>query len=419
MTNFFDIGSVVLASVATAGVLVFILVGLLVYAKEKLIPSGNLSIVLNGDVEHPFLVEPGSTLLSALNNQSIYLPSACGGGGTCALCKCQVIEGGGDVLATESVHLTRKEVKDYWRLGCQVKVKQDMKIHVPEEIFGIKKWDCTVVSNDNVATFIKEFVVQLPEGEALDFEPGGYIQIDVPECTVNFASMDIEPRFREDWDSMNLWNLKMVTNEPVVRAYSMANHPAEGSIVKLNIRIATPPWDRAKNGFQSVNPGICSSYIFGLKPGDRVTVSGPYGEFFIKDTNKEMVYIGGGAGMAPLRSHLFHLFQTLKTGRKVTYWYGGRSMKELFYTDEFRKIEEEFPNFTYHIALSEPKPEDNWTGPTGFVHQVLLDNYLSTHPEPEEIEYYLCGPGMMLQASLQMLDDLGVPKENIAFDDFG
>lgn len=419
MTNFFDIGSVVLASVATAGVLVFILVGLLVYAKEKLIPSGNLSIVLNGDVEHPFLVEPGSTLLSALNNQSIYLPSACGGGGTCALCKCQVIEGGGDVLATESVHLTRKEVKDYWRLGCQVKVKQDMKIHVPEEIFGIKKWDCTVVSNDNVATFIKEFVVQLPEGEALDFEPGGYIQIDVPECTVNFASMDIEPRFREDWDSMNLWNLKMVTNEPVVRAYSMANHPAEGSIVKLNIRIATPPWDRAKNGFQSVNPGICSSYIFGLKPGDRVTVSGPYGEFFIKDTNKEMVYIGGGAGMAPLRSHLFHLFQTLKTGRKVTYWYGGRSMKELFYTDEFRKIEEEFPNFTYHIALSEPKPEDNWTGPTGFVHQVLLDNYLSTHPEPEEIEYYLCGPGMMLQASHQMLDDLGVPKENIAFDDFG
>ena len=419
MTNFFDIGSVVLASVATAGVLVFILVGLLVYAKEKLIPSGNLSIVLNGDVEHPFLVEPGSTLLSALNNQSIYLPSACGGGGTCALCKCQVIEGGGDVLATESVHLTRKEVKDYWRLGCQVKVKQDMKIHVPEEIFGIKKWDCTVVSNDNVATFIKEFVVQLPEGEALDFEPGGYIQIDVPECTVNFASMDIEPRFREDWDSMNLWNLKMVTNEPVVRAYSMANHPAEGSIVKLNIRIATPPWDRAKNGFQSVNPGICSSYIFGLKPGDRVTVSGPYGEFFIKDTNKEMVYIGGGAGMAPLRSHLFHLFQTLKTGRKVTYWYGGRSMKELFYTDEFQKIEEEFPNFTYHIALSEPKPEDNWTGPTGFVHQVLLDNYLSTHPEPEEIEYYLCGPGMMLQASLQMLDDLGVPKENIAFDDFG
>lgn len=419
MTNFFDIGSVVLASVATAGVLVFILVGLLVYAKEKLIPSGNLSIVLNGDVEHPFLVEPGSKLLSALNNQSIYLPSACGGGGTCALCKCQVIEGGGDVLATESVHLTRKEVKDYWRLGCQVKVKQDMKIHVPEEIFGIKKWDCTVVSNDNVATFIKEFVVQLPEGEALDFEPGGYIQIDVPECTVNFASMDIEPRFREDWDSMNLWNLKMVTNEPVVRAYSMANHPAEGSIVKLNIRIATPPWDRAKNGFQSVNPGICSSYIFGLKPGDRVTVSGPYGEFFIKDTNKEMVYIGGGAGMAPLRSHLFHLFQTLKTGRKVTYWYGGRSMKELFYTDEFQKIEEEFPNFTYHIALSEPKPEDNWTGPTGFVHQVLLDNYLSTHPEPEEIEYYLCGPGMMLQASLQMLDDLGVPKENIAFDDFG
>ena len=419
MSNFTEIGSVVLASVATAGILVFILVGLLVYAKEKLIPSGDLSVILNDDVDNPFHVEPGSTLLSALNSQSIYLPSACGGGGTCALCKCQVMEGGGDVLPTESVHLTRKEVKEHWRLGCQVKVKQDMKIHVPEEVFGIKKWDCTVVGNDNVATFIKEFVVELPEGESLDFEPGGYIQIDVPECHINFSDMDIQPRFREDWDNMHLWNLKMETDEPVVRAYSMANHPAEGSIVKLNIRIATPPWDRAKNDFKAVNPGICSSYIFSLKPGDKVTVSGPYGEFFIKDTDKEMVYIGGGAGMAPLRSHLFHLFQTLKTGRKVSYWYGGRSLKELFYTDEFRKIEEAFPNFTYNIALSEPKPEDNWTGPTGFVHQVLLDNYLSSHSEPEEIEYYLCGPGMMLKASLGMLDDLGVPNENIAFDDFG
>ena len=374
-----EILSVVLASVATAGLLVLVLTGLLVFAKEKLIPSGDISLVINGDAENPVIVQPGSTLLGALNEQNVYLPSACGGGGTCAMCKCQVLEGGGEVLPTEAVHLTRKEQKENWRLGCQVKVKQDMTIKVPEEIFGIKKWECEVISNENVATFIKEFVVRLPEGESLDFESGGYIQVDVPPCDVNFKDFEVQKEYQEDWDGLNVWDLNMVSKEEVVRAYSMANHPAEGNIIKLNIRIATPPWDRNKGGWADLNPGICSSYIFNLKAGDKVTISGPYGEFFIKETEGEMVYIGGGAGMAPLRSHLFHLFHTLKTGRKVSFWYGGRSAKELFYTEEFRAIEEAFPNFTYHLALSEPKEEDNWDGPVGFIHQVLLDNYLSKH----------------------------------------
>jgi Na+-transporting NADH:ubiquinone oxidoreductase subunit F len=335
------------------------------------------------------------------------------------MCRCQVLEGGGDVLPTEMNHLSRKEAQEHWRLACQVKVKQDMKIKVPEEIFGIKKWECEVVSNDNVATFIKEFVVRLPPGETLHFESGGYIQIDVPPIEADFKDMVVQERFREDWDKFKLWDLKMKNDEPIFRAYSMANHPAEGNIVMLNIRIATPPWDRAKNGWMDVKPGICSSYVFTRKPGDKVTISGPYGEFFIKDTDKEMVYIGGGAGMAPLRSHIFHLFHTLKTKRKVSYWYGGRSTRELFYTDHFRDIESKFPNFSYHIALSEPLPTDNWTGPVGFIHQVVLNEYLSKHPEPEEIEYYLCGPPLMLKAVMKMLDDLGVPPSNIAFDDFG
>ncbi len=414
-----EILSVVLASIGTAGLLVIALTGVLVYAKEKLIPSGDITIIMNGDEDNPVTVAPGATLLTALNEQAVYLPSACGGGGTCAMCKCQVIEGGGEVLPTEAVHLSRKEQKENWRLGCQVKIKEDMKIQVPEEVFGIKKWECEVVSNDNVATFIKEFVVKLPEGETLDFEPGGYIQIDVPPSDINFKDFDIQPEYHEDWDALNVWDLNMRSREEVVRAYSMANHPAEGNIVMLNIRIATPPWDRNKGGWMDVTPGICSSYIFNLKPGDKVTVSGPFGEFFIKDSDKEMVYIGGGAGMAPLRSHLFHLFETLKTGRKVSYWYGGRSARELFYTEHFRKIEEQIPNFSYHIALSEPKEEDNWDGPTGFIHQVVHDNYLKDHPEPEEIEYYMCGPGLMLNACTNMLHDLGVPDDNIAFDDFG
>lgn len=396
-----------------------ILAGGLVYAKTKLVPAGTVNVVINDDEQNPMEIRPGGTLLTALSEKSVFLPSACGGGGTCAMCKCQVLDGGGDILPTEVGYFTRSEIKEQWRLSCQVKVRQDMKINVPEEIFGIKKWDCEVVSNRNVATFIKELVVKLPEGESLDFESGGYIQIDVPAGEVDYTSFEVEDRFREDWDKFKMWDLKMVSDEDVFRAYSMANHPAEGNLIKLNIRIATPPWDRNKNRWMQVNPGICSSYTFALKPGDKVTISGPYGDFFIKDTEKEMVYIGGGAGMAPLRSHIFHLFHTLKTKRKVSFWYGGRSLRELFYTDEFRAIEKDFPNFKYNIALSEPLPEDNWEGHRGFIHQVALDNYLSTHPEPEEIEYYFCGPPMMNEAVIKMLDDLGVPDENISFDDFG
>ena len=413
------IGSVILTSVVVFLFIILLLVLVLLYARKKLTPQGDVKITINDEKE--IVTQPGSTLLSTLSNEQIFLPSACGGGGTCAMCKCRVLEGGGSILPTETGYFTRKEQMNDWRLGCQVKVREDMKIEVPPEIFGIKKWECEVISNENVATFIKEFVVKLPEGESLDFKSGGYIQIDVPPCEVDFAKdIHIEEEYREDWDNFNMWDLKMKNSEPIFRAYSMANHPAEGNIIKLNIRIATPPWDRSKNAFMNVNPGICSSYIFSRKPGDKVTISGPYGEFFIKETDREMMYIGGGAGMAPLRSHIFHLFHTLKTtNRKVTYWYGGRSLRELFYIDEFRAIEKEFPNFEFHIALSEPLPEDNWDGYTGFIHQVIIDNYLKDHPEPEEIEFYFCGPPMMNQAVIKMLDDLGVPEEMIAFDDFG
>ncbi len=413
--------SVILASVGAFALILSLLVGMLLFAKAKLVPSGDVSIIVNGDSADPLVVSPGVSLLGALSEKNVFLPSACGGGGTCAMCKCQVLDGGGDVLPTELNHLTRKEAADHWRLACQVKVRGDMKIKVPEEIFGIKKWDCTVKSNDNVATYIKEFVVQLPEGEHLEFESGGYIQVDVPAITVNFKNdlYAIPDKFRDDYDNYKIWDLTMKNPEPVFRAYSMANHPAEGNIIMLNIRLATPPFDRAKNGWMDVNPGICSSFVFSRKPGDKVTISGPYGEFFIKPTDKEMVYIGGGAGMAPLRSHIFHLFHTMKSDRKVSYWYGGRSKRELFYTDQFRDIEKDFPNFQYNEALSEPMEADNWTGYQGFIHKVLYDNYLSKHPEPEEIEYYLCGPPMMIQAVLKMLDDLGVPESNIAFDDFG
>ncbi len=392
---------------------------LLVYAKSKLVPSGDVDIVINDDDENPLKVKSGSSLLTTLSDKNIFLPSACGGGGTCAMCKCQVNSGGGEILPTEVSHFTRKEAKEHWRLACQVKVRESLNIHVPEEIFGIKKWECEVISNRNVATFIKEFVVKLPEGENLNFKSGGYIQIDVPAIEVNFKNMDVDEEYRSDWDNFNMWDLTMKNPEPLFRAYSMASYPAEGNIIKLNIRIATPPWDRSKNAFMDVNPGVCSSYVFSRKPGDKVTISGPYGEFFIKDTDKEKVYIGGGAGMAPLRSHIFHLFKTEKTNHKVSFWYGGRSIKELFYVDEFEAIEKDFPNFKFHVALSEPLPEDNWTGYKGFIHQVVLDNYLKNHPEPEEIEYYLCGPPMMNAAVLKMLDDIGVPNENIAFDDFG
>ena len=401
---------------------------MLIVARQKLVAQGDVKIIINGNEDAPLFVKQGSSLLSSLADNNIFLPSACGGGGTCAMCECHVPSGGGDVLPTELNHLTRKEVAEHKRLACQVKVRQDMEIHIPEEIFGIKKWECEVVSNYNVSTFIKEFVVELPDGEILDFESGGYIQIDVPKIEVDFSKFDItsHPKmgkksdvFKDEWDKFNLWSLKMVNKEEQFRAYSMANHPAEGNIVMLNIRIATPPWDRAANGWMKLNPGVCSSYVFGLKKGDKATISGPYGEFFIKPTEKEMIYIGGGAGMAPLRSHIFHLFHTLKSNRKVSYWYGGRSLRELFYIDDFRNIEKEFPNFSFHIALSEPMPEDNWTGFTGFIHNVVLENYLKNHPEPEEIEYYLCGPPLMLSAVQTMLSNMGVPDENVAFDDFG
>ena len=408
---------IIILSVVFFLLVILLLVGVLLYARAKLVPSGPVKININEEKELD--VNAGDTLLTTLSREEIYLPSACGGGGTCAMCKCQVLDGAGDILPTEVGYFTRKEIQEKWRLACQVKVKQDLDIRVPEEIFGIKKWECEVVSNRNVATFIKEFVVKLPEGENLDFRSGGYIQVDVPPCEVEFKDIHVEDKFKPDWDNLNLWDLKMVNSEDVFRAYSMANHPAEGNIIKLNVRIATPPWDKKKNRFMNVNPGICSSYIFSRKPGDKVTISGPYGDFFIKDTEKEMVYIGGGAGMAPLRSHIFHLFHTLKTDRKVSYWYGARSKREIFYEEDFRKIEKEFPNFSFHIALSEPLPEDNWDGYTGFIHQVVLDNYLKDHKEPEEVEYYLCGPPIMNESVLDMLDNLGVPEENIDLDDFG
>ena len=412
-----SIGLVVGISIAVFLTIILLLVSVLLYARKKLMPSGEVNLTINEEKE--ITVNPGSTVLSTLSDQKIFLPSACGGGGTCAMCKCQVEEGGGTILPTEVGYFTRKEIQNNYRLACQVKVKEDMKISIPKEVFGIKKWECEVVSNESVATFIKEFVVKLPEGETLDFKSGGYIQIDVPKCEVEYKDMEIGEEYREDWDNFNMWDLKMKNPEPIYRAYSMANHPAEGNIVMLNIRVATPPWDRTKNAFMDVNPGICSSYIFSRKPGDKVTISGPYGEFFIKPTEREMMFIGGGAGMAPMRSHIFDLYHTKKSNRKATFWYGGRSLRELFYVDQFREIEKNFPNFKFHIGLSEPLPEDNWDGYEGFIHQIIMDNYLKNHPEPEEIEYYLCGPPMMNDAVLKMLDDYGVPDEMIAFDDFG
>ncbi len=430
--------SVIITAIVAFAVVILLLVLILLFAQSKLVQSGDVRIVVNGDESEPMVVSAGSTLLSTLSAQKVFLPSACGGGGTCAMCKCVVEEGAGEVLPTEVGHLSRTEQRENVRLACQVKVKNDMRIRIPEEIFGIKKWECEVVSNFNVSTFIKEFVVRLPEGESMHFEPGGYIQIDVPVTTVEFKDMDITPKpelnhkpdvYQSDWDKFQMWGLRMVNEEPLFRAYSMANHPAEGNIIMLTIRIATPPWDRANNRWMDVNPGVCSSYVFARKPGDKVTISGPYGEFHINPTQREMIYIGGGAGMAPLRSHIFHLFHTEKTDRKVSYWYGGRSKKELFYTNHFRNIEKDFPNFKFYIGLSEPLPEDNWQvkkslddsgdGYVGFIHQVLFDNYLKNHPEPDEVEYYLCGPPMMNAAVLKMLDDMGVPKDNIRFDDFG
>ena len=398
---------------------VLVLVGIILAARSKLVASGDVRILINKDEDRSLSVPAGGKLLNVLADNDIYVSSACGGGGTCAQCRVKVHEGGGDILATELEHITRREALDGDRLSCQVSIKQDMNIEVPAEVFSVKRWDCEVVSNDNVATFIKELVLKLPEGEILDFESGGFVQIEVPPFECDFGGFDVDDRFREDWDRFNVWNLRTVNQEPVFRAYSMANHPAEGNRVMLNIRIATPPIDRATGTWMNVNPGVVSSYVFNLKPGDKASISGPYGEFYIQETEREMVYIGGGAGMAPLRSHIFHLFHTMKTNRKVSYWYGARSSKELFYEEHFEDIEKDFPNFSWHVTMSEPLPEDNWTGYKGFIHQVVLDNYLSNHPAPEDIEYYLCGPPMMLQAVLGMLDELGVEEEMIRFDDFG
>jgi Na+-transporting NADH:ubiquinone oxidoreductase subunit F len=409
-------GQTILYSLIVFLIIVLLLVSILIFAKDRLSPKGKVKLKIN---DRELSVSPGSNLLATLSTNGVFLPSACGGGGTCGMCKCQIFEGGGSILPTETGFFTRKEQQNNWRLGCQVKIREDMRIKVPEAVLGIKKFECEVVSNRNVATFIKEFVVRLPEGQDLDFEPGGYVQIDVPKYETSFRDFFIEEEFREDWDKFKMWDLSVKNDEESFRAYSMANYPAEKNLIKLNIRIATPPWDKIKNDFVKVPPGLCSSYIFSRKPGDKVMISGPYGEFHIKDTSNEMVYIGGGAGMAPLRSHIFHLFKTLQSSRKISYWYGARSMREVFYEDEFREIEKSFPNFSFHLALSEPLPEDNWTGYQGFIHQVILENYLSKHDEPEDIEYYFCGPPMMNGAVIKMLDSLGVPKENISFDDFG
>ena len=412
-----SIGGTVLASIIVFLIIMILLVGVLLYARQKLTPPGNVTIHIN---DRELEVSPGSSLLTTLSNNDIFLPSACGGGGTCGMCRCQVTEGGGAILATETGFFTRREQQNNWRLGCQLKVRDNITVKVPESVLGVRKWECTVVSNKNVATFIKEFVVKLPEGELLRFNSGEYIQIDIPKYEMDFSKdIDVEEEYRADWDKYNLWTLKARNSEPTYRAYSMANFPAEGNIIMLNVRIATPPFDNQKKQFMNVSPGISSSYIFSRKAGDKVTISGPYGEFHIKDTITEMIYVGGGAGMAPLRSHIFHLLKTLNTGRKVTYWYGARSKREVFYEDEFRELEEQFPNFKFNIALSEPAPEDKWNGYTGFIHKVLYDNYLMKLDEPENLEYYLCGPPGMNQAVLGMLDNLGVQKENIAFDDFG
>lgn len=428
--------TVIIASVIVFLILILLLVSVLLGAKAKLVPSGPVKINVNG--EKNIEVGSGGTLLSTLGDNKLFLPSACGGGGTCIQCKCIVKEGGGSILPTEEPHFTRKEIAEGWRLGCQVKVKQNMDIQIPEEVFGVKKWEATVVRNWNVASFIKEFVVEIPED--MDYEAGGYIQIEVPKCTVKYEDIDItahpeehpgEPdKFKKEWDNFKLWPLVMKNPEKEERAYSMASYPAEGREIMLNVRIATPPFDRAKNGWMDVNPGIASSYIFSRKKGDKVTISGPYGEFFINESEAEMLYVGGGAGMAPMRSHLYHLFKTLKTGRKVTYWYGGRSKRELFYLEHFRELEREFDNFQFFIVLSEPLEEDNWTEKTsvddkdgdgflGFVHNAVIDQYLSKHDEPEEIELYFCGPPLMNKAVQKMGEDFGIPDENIRFDDFG
>ena len=415
---------IIVISVIAFLVVTLLLVGLLLFAKAKLTPSGTVKININNGSKE-LEVAPGSSLLSTLAAEKIFLPSACGGKGSCGQCKCRVTEGGGTILPTEVGFFNKKQITNNWRLGCQVKVKENMSIEVPESALSVKKWECEVISNNNVATFIKEFCVKIPDGETLNYRSGGYIQVDVPAITVDYKDIDVDPQFREDWEKMGVYNLKMVNPTPTLRAYSMATYPAEGNIIKLNVRIATPPFDRVKGGFMDVNPGICSSYIYSLKPGDKVTISGPYGEFFIPDNcpdDQEFVFIGGGAGMAPMRSHIMHLFKTEKTNRKVNFFYGARSLKEAFYLEDYAQIEKEFPNFKFHLALDRPDPEADKAGVpyvAGFVHNVLYETYLKNHEAPEDILYLMCGPPMMAQSVVNLLDSLGVASENILFDNFG
>ncbi len=393
-------------------VVVLALVAFILAARARLVSSGDVTIDING--EKTITVPAGDKLLQTLSAAGLFLPSACGGGGSCAQCKCIVTDGGGAMLPTEEAHFTRREANEGWRLSCQTPVKQDMKVEVPEEVFGVKQWECTVDSNPNVATFIKELTLRLPEGENVDFRAGGYVQLECPPHRVKYSDFDIEEEYRGDWERFGFFNLESIVNETTIRAYSMANYPEEKGVVKFNIRCATPP-----PGSQGIPPGIMSSWVFNLKPGDKVKVYGPFGEFFAKDTDNEMVFIGGGAGMAPMRSHIFDQLRRIKTDRKISFWYGARSLRECFYSEEYDELQAENENFKWHLALSDPQPEDNWEGLTGFIHQVLFENYLKDHPAPEDCEYYMCGPPMMNAAVIKMLVDLGVERDNIFLDDFG
>lgn len=394
--------------------IVMVLALLILFAKSKLVNTGDIAVEVNGDQDKSFTAPAGDKLLNMLSSQGIFVSSACGGGGSCGQCRVVIKEGGGDILPTELSHISKREAKEGCRLACQVNVKQNLKIELPEEIFGVKKWDCEVISNDNKATFIKELKLRIPDEEDVPFRAGGFIQIEAPAHEVNYADFDVPQEYRGDWDKFNLFRYRSVVKEPTVRAYSMANYPDEKGIIMLNVRIATPPPSNP-----DVPPGIMSSYIWSLKAGDKVTISGPFGEFFAKDTDAEMIFIGGGAGMAPMRSHIFDQLKRLKSKRKITFWYGARSLREMFYEDDFNHLQEENENFTWHVALSDPQPEDNWTGYTGFIHNVLLENYLRNHPAPEDCEFYMCGPPMMNAAVIKMLKDLGVEDENIMLDDFG
>lgn len=402
----------ILGVVSFSGI-VLALVVVIIGARSQLVSTGNVSIEINGDSSNPIIVPAGSKLLQTLAENKIFLSSACGGGGTCSQCKCVVLDGGGSILPTEESHFNARERNEGWRLSCQVPVKSDMKIEVPEEIFGVKEWECEVLSNENVATFIKELILKLPEGESVDFKAGGYVQLEAPAYEIDYKSFDIEEEYHGDWDKFKIWDNKAINPEPVIRAYSMANYPQEKGVIKFNIRIASPPPGT------DFPPGIMSSWTFNLKPGDKVKVFGPFGEFFAKETPNEMVFVGGGAGMAPMRSHIFDQLLRIDTDRKITFWYGARSLKEMFYVDEFNDLAAKYPNFEWHVALSDPQPEDDWSGDTGFIHNVLYQNYLKSHEAPEDCEYYMCGPPMMNAAVIQMLTELGVEPENILLDDFG